>query len=495
MNNIWSFHDEKVKELKQLYDRMSKQTQNDLQKVFDTFNFSFDNLYDIADTKTKKKADTIIEEYQDKGLLKGYFGILAKNIYIRKKVKNNEILELLIYGAYIEEQNKLDEQEKRIMYEDANYYYEQGQQEVNKKEKSSIIPMALFLALLDQPLYNGYTFEQNIEVAIRNNVQQIYKQCLINIVQNKENNIDNIEFQNIIKRQQSTKLNINGEKMSGNMDLIMIGLNNKCIVEGIKTIDKNAKVQFISDRCDNVTPMCMNMDRMIFNVNDYNDFTRYIGTSIKDVRQEKLHVFGLVQGINMPPINNFFHWCHSYLIYVKSIEEKSNKWYNKLGNSNKNGTGGNGKGTFIEKIDLKDKDKKIQEYEEQIRNMKSEFAVIIDTEGNIYAYQGSKTNLDITDRKLDNTIVTHNHTEIGSFGKDDFELLKTNNKIKELRAVDSEYNYSLKILKDIDVTYNEIYVEGAQLAFETGDDIQHCTMEILKERGYIKYERRRKRES
>ena len=197
-----------------------------------------------------------------------------------------------------------------------------GQKEVDEKKKPSILTMALFLALLDQPLYNGYTFEQNIEVAIRYNAQQIYKQCLINIAQNKENNVDNIEFQNIIKRQQSTKLNINGEKMSGNMDLIMIGLNNKCIVEGIKTIDKNAKVQFISDRCDNVTPMCMNMDRMIFNVNDYNDFTRYIGTSLKDVRQEKLHIFGLVQGINMPPINNFFHWCHSYLIYVR---EENNK--------------------------------------------------------------------------------------------------------------------------------------------------------------------------
>ena len=60
-----------------------------------------------------------------------------------------------------------------------------GQKEVNKKKKPSIIPMALFLALLEQPLYNGYTFEQNIEVAIRYNAQQIYKQCLINIVQNK----------------------------------------------------------------------------------------------------------------------------------------------------------------------------------------------------------------------------------------------------------------------------------------------------------------------
>lgn len=313
-----------MQKMKIIYQRTSKQTQNKLQELFDTFNFTSENIYDIVDNKNKKRINTYIEQWKEQGLLKNnnYFTSLANNIYRRTRVKNSEILELLIYSAYIEEQNKLEEQEKEIMYEDANYYYQEGIREVDKKKKPSIIPMALFLALLEQPLYNGYTFEQNIEVAIRYNAQQIYKQCLINVTQNKENNVDNIEFQNIIKRQQSTKLNINGEKMSGNMDLIMIGLNNKCIVEGIKTIDKNAKVQFISDRCDNVTPMCMNMDRMIFNVNDYNDFTRYIGTSLKDVKQEKLHIFGLVQGINMPPINNFFHWCHSYLIYVR---EENNK--------------------------------------------------------------------------------------------------------------------------------------------------------------------------
>jgi len=66
---------------------------------------------------------------------------------------------LLIYSAYIEEQNKLEEQEKQIMYEDANYYYEQGQQEVNKKKKPSILAMALFLALLDQPNYSRTNLE------------------------------------------------------------------------------------------------------------------------------------------------------------------------------------------------------------------------------------------------------------------------------------------------------------------------------------------------
>ena len=125
-----------------------------------TLNLNNENLYNIADTKTKKMIDTYVEEWRTQGLLKdnSYFSILAKNIYSRTRVKNSEILELLIYGTYIEEQGKLDKYEQQIMYDDMNYYYEQGQGEVlkanKKKDKSSILDMALFLYLLDQPLYN-----------------------------------------------------------------------------------------------------------------------------------------------------------------------------------------------------------------------------------------------------------------------------------------------------------------------------------------------------
>ena len=160
--NIWNYHDAKMRELKQLYNKTSKQTQNRLQELLDTFNFTSENIYNIADNKTKKRINNYIEQWKEQKLLTGYFKVLANNIYGRTQVKNSEILELLIYSAYIEEQNKLEEQEKQIMYEDANYYYEQGQQEVNKKKKPSIIPMALFLALLDQPNYS------------RNNLEAIY---------------------------------------------------------------------------------------------------------------------------------------------------------------------------------------------------------------------------------------------------------------------------------------------------------------------------------
>jgi hypothetical protein len=116
-----------MQKLKTIYQKTTKQTQNRLQELFDTFNFTTENIYNIADNKTKKRVNTYIEQWKEQGLLKNnnYFTVLAKNIYRRTRVKNSEILELLIYSAYIEEQSKLEEQEKQIMYEDANYYYEE----------------------------------------------------------------------------------------------------------------------------------------------------------------------------------------------------------------------------------------------------------------------------------------------------------------------------------------------------------------------------------
>lgn len=128
-----------------------------MQEIFNSIDFTFEDIYKIVDNKTKKKINTYIEEWKDKGLLKGYFGMLANNIYNRTRIKNSEVLELLIYGAYIEEQNKLEEAELNTFKDVANYYYQQGQEEVNKtlpknkREIVSVIPDAIFLSLLDMP--------------------------------------------------------------------------------------------------------------------------------------------------------------------------------------------------------------------------------------------------------------------------------------------------------------------------------------------------------
>ena len=495
MNN-WQYHDKKMKELKKLYLKTSKQTQNRLQEIFESIDFTFDNLYNIADREHKDRINTYIEEWKEKGLLTGYFGLLARNIYNRTRVKNSEILELLIYGAYIEEQSKLKEQELNIMYDDVNYYYQEGQQEVYntlpKKERKpmNILKWALFLALLDEPNVKGYVFEQYIQVTIQFNAQQIYRQMTIDLQQQKQPDITNDIYQNLIKRQNNSKLSINGDKISGDIDAQLIGVNNLAKIEGIKEKDNNAQVRFIAIIDGKETDMCHSLDNQIFYINKENTFDRYYGETQKDLRIERIKCKGLVLGLNLPPISHHFHWCRSTITYQVSVEDDEENWYNKLGNSNKDNFGGSGKGIFIEQIAIKEVSEKIKEYEEQIRNMKTEYGVLIDEEGNIYAYSGTETNLDITDRTLDNVILTHNHPEVSSFGKDDFELIKVNPKIKELRAVDKEYNYSLKLKKPIDISYNEIYIKGLQKAFETGEEPQHCAMLVLKEMVYINYDRR-----
>ena len=329
---MWKVHDNYMEQLKQLYNKTSKQTQNRLQELFDTFNFTSENIYNIADNKTKKRINTYIESWKEQGLLTGYFGMLANNIYKRTRVKNSEILELLIYSAYIEEQNKLEEQEKQILYEDANYYYQEGIKEVEKKKKSSVIPMALFLALLDQPNYSGFNWKQYIEATIQYNTQQIYKQAILNMKQQKDLEIDSSEFQTIIQRQNNQKLNINNDKISGAADMQMIGLNNLAKVEGIKEVaEDNSKVRFIAVEDDKTTLMCDSLNNQEFYINKENAFDRYYGENQKELRIQRIRCNGLVLGLNLPPILHFFHYCRSTIVYNSNYISKNFRNGNVLG--------------------------------------------------------------------------------------------------------------------------------------------------------------------
>lgn len=306
-----------------MYNKTSKQTQNRIQEILDSINFTFEDMYKIANNSLKERINFYIEEWKDKGLLKGGFGELARNIYNRIRVKNSEILELLIYSAYIEEKKKLDEIETIIFKEEANYYYQEGQKEVNKtvpkKKTISIIPEVILMSLLSIPTATGYVWKDYIEDITKYNAQQIYRQVTIDLQQQKELDITNDIYQNLIKKQQNAKLTINDDKISGNIDLFLIGLNNQAKAEGMYSFDKNAKVKFISVEDNATTQMCKSLNKQIFNVHDWNEFYRYSKTNdtIK-----KYRCYGLILGLNLPPINDGFHWCRSSIIYQVEKQEE-----------------------------------------------------------------------------------------------------------------------------------------------------------------------------
>ncbi len=149
--------------------------------------------------------------------------------------------------------------------------------------------MALFLYLLEQS-----NLEQYIQMTIQYNTQQMYKQALINIQQQKELEMENDEFQRIINKQQNTKLCINDYKISGFMDNQLIGLNNQAKVEGIKELDNNARVRFIAVEDSSTTKMCDSLNNQIFNVNGINKFIRYYENTEKELVKKEFTVKGLV---------------------------------------------------------------------------------------------------------------------------------------------------------------------------------------------------------
>lgn len=462
---MWQYHDSKLKELKALYNKISKQTQNNLQTLLDTFQFSFDNLYSIADNKTKRRINTYIEEWQDKGLLNGYFGMLANNIYKRTRVKNSEILELLIYSAYIEEQSKVEQEELNTFKNIANYYYQEGQKEVyktlpKKKQQPSVIPDAIFLALLDMPNSKGYVWNQYIDAILKYNADQLYRQITIDLQQQKEINITDDVYQNIIKKQQNTKLNINGDKVSGDIDLTLLGLNNQAKIEGIKSVDNDAKVIFLSNLDGTETPMCHSLNNQEFYINKENEFNRYYGENPKELSIRKIKCFGLVLGLNLPPINHHFHWCRSIVQYIPPKLEKEEKTgYNGLASNKSNNVKLHQKPVLLENINYnntKEVNETLEYYEQKIMNDKVENAIVITTDGEVYQCYGDEKNVwpdyDLGD-KLHNAYMTHNHpikeTQY-SFSEDDIALFN-NYELKELRGIDKKYTYELsRKSKEID---------------------------------------------
>ena len=65
------------------------------------------------------------------------------------------------------------------------------------------------------------------------------------------------------------------------------------------------------------------MDGMIFYTRSNNTFKRPMGRTKNALVIEEVSVNGLVPGINLPPINQHFHWCHSTISYQvdKDIKE------------------------------------------------------------------------------------------------------------------------------------------------------------------------------
>lgn len=206
----------------------------------------------------------------------------------------------------------------------------QGQYEAMKKPKE--LSDKLYYILLDTPCANGYTLYEYKYAKALQCTYQIHRLAVSQIQQGQKPSVEAMDKE--IEKQQNERLKIRnvigkGLVISGVIDMILIGINNMAKVEGIKEATKElptneVKAIFIAVRDDRTTKMCSSLDRQIFLVHGQNTFTRW---SDQDQAMQTYTCEGLVTGLNLPPINNNFHWCRSTIIY--NIEKADDEWYQK----------------------------------------------------------------------------------------------------------------------------------------------------------------------
>lgn len=155
-----------------------------------------------------------------------------------------------------------------------------------------------------------------------------------------------------------------------------------------------------------------------------------------------------------------------------------------------------GKPQLLGQIDPKDTDTAIEYYNEQIRNEDVEYSFVIDRKGNVYYSVGDNDSVSLDGIDLRDATITHNHPSsngIVSFGKDDFEFLQVHADLRQLIAVNEQYTYTARVIKNLSkLSYFDYYHKAMEEAdvFAPDFDIQHKVFEILDREGIVKYVRK-----
>lgn len=319
LNNRWRYTDMKLRDYLKIYKKISSKTQDNIQDIFNSIDFEYIDLSKPISNSQRKKLLRIIDEWKESNLLNGYFGFKVNELTKKRYITNQEMLDILLWGAYIKERNQLDEYEEVLFTEIGQELYKQGIDEIQPtKKKKWSLTWEYIWSLLCLPNVKGSSWVTYIEALALTNAQEIERQATIQLQQNKKPNIEDNVFKNIIKKQQNRYISINGDKTSGALDSQVVEIANKSLLKAGEDVgQKGLRARFIAEIDDKTTKMCEGMNGMLFYVNDWNRFYRYSDEDGKDVFYT---IKGLEVGVNLPPINNHFHYCRSTITYLTEMK-------------------------------------------------------------------------------------------------------------------------------------------------------------------------------
>lgn len=319
LNNRWNYTDLKLKDYLRIYKKTNLKTQDNIQDIFNGIDFNYMDLNKPISNNQRKKLSRVVDEWKRLELLKGYFEYKVIEILNKRYITNQEMLSILLWGAFVKERSQLDEYEEVLFTEIGQDLYKQGIDEIKPtKKKKWSLTWEYIWSMLCLPNVKGSSWITYIEALALTNAQDIERQTIIQLQQNKKPNIEDDVFKNILKKQQNRYISINDDKISGALDSQIVEIANKSLLKAGEDVgQKKLRARFIAEIDDRTTKMCDGMNGMLFYVNDWNRFYRY---SDDDKRDVLYTIKGLEVGANLPPINNHFHYCRSTITYLTEMK-------------------------------------------------------------------------------------------------------------------------------------------------------------------------------
>lgn len=316
LENRWKYTNLRLNTYLKTYRKLNLRTQDKIQDIFDSISYEF---LDLNKPITKIQRDKFlrkVEEWKESNILKGYLEYRVNYLLSKRQITNDELLDILLLGIFVEERNNLSKQEQNLFLDIGTNLYEQGIDEIKpSKAKKLSITWEFIYSLLCLPNSKGIKWDIFIESLMLTNSQEIKRMVINCMQQNKELNINDKVFQDTLRKQQNRYLSIKDDKISGSLDLQVREIANQSFLKAGNDTGVE-KCRFVSDLCFGVTKMCLNLNNCIFNINEDNIFDRYMGESARELRWTRMKVKGLQLGINLPPIIHHYHYCHSTITYL-----------------------------------------------------------------------------------------------------------------------------------------------------------------------------------
>lgn len=306
LNKRWKMTDKILENNLKHFKSIGIDTIDDIVEMMESLDITYNDLNKPISKADKRKLDKNIKEWKKSKLFNGYFAYLVTS---KNKYTYADLIEVLLYWIYIVQEKQFDELSKLVFIEVADDVYRQALDEIPIKPKKEFsLTWEFIWSFLWIPTYNK-RWEEYLKLLTMTNQQEMYKLIIGNLQQDRP--IKETDLKDLTKKQVNRVISINDGKFSGVLSDTSRLLGNKVYIEPFKE-EKGLQVRFIAEIDKRTTKMCEGLNNQLFYVNDWNRFYRYSDIDKRDVLY---NVYGLEVGVNLPPINNHFHWCRSTITY------------------------------------------------------------------------------------------------------------------------------------------------------------------------------------